>query len=138
MHKKGVFHRDLKPHNILVGEGGAVKIADFGLGRIVSVKLHTMSKEIETLFYRSPELILGTQKYDFSVDVWSLGCIFYQVCEHRVLFEGDSEIGMLFSIFRQCGTPRASEWPEILNLPYFRVFYFDNAASLSEVQQKRA
>lgn len=80
MHEKRVFHRDLKPQNILINQHLEVKIADFGLGRIVGPKLDTMSKEIETLWYRAPELLFGTTNYDFAVDTWSLGCIFYELC----------------------------------------------------------
>lgn len=55
MHRKNVFHRDLKPQNILINRtNNQVKIADFGLGRIISPILSTMSKEIETLWYRAP------------------------------------------------------------------------------------
>ena len=54
MHAKNVFHRDLKPQNILISNQGDIKIADFGLGRVVGGKLETMSKEIETLWYRAP------------------------------------------------------------------------------------
>lgn len=79
MHSKNIFHRDLKPQNILISHAGHVKIADFGLGRIVSNKLHTMSKEIETLWYRAPELLFGSVNYDLGVDTWSIGCIFYEL-----------------------------------------------------------
>lgn len=86
LHSRLVFHRDLKPQNILINHAGAVKIADFGLGRIVGLRLGTMSKEIETLWYRAPELLFGCVKYDFAVDIWSIGCIFYELAEGRVLF----------------------------------------------------
>lgn len=106
MHKTKVFHRDLKPHNILINQNHEVKIADFGLGRIVGLRLDTMSKEIETLWYRAPELLLGTLKYDLSVDVWSLGCIFYEIVEGKVLFQSESELGQIMEIMKQQGTPK--------------------------------
>ena len=87
MHSNGVFHRDLKPQNILISENGkTVKVADFGLGRIFNAKLYTMSKEIETLWYRAPELLFGNFRYDLKVDVWSIGCIFYEIAEGNILF----------------------------------------------------
>lgn len=110
MHQKRVFHRDLKPQNILINNSDQVKIADFGLGRILGYDLKTMSKEIETLWYRSPELLLGTTKYDLSVDVWSIGCIFYEFAEGDVLFQTESEIGQIFEIMKYLGTPHISEW----------------------------
>lgn len=121
MHSKKVFHRDLKPQNILINQKDMVKIADFGLSRIVGNRLHTMSKEIETLWYRSPELLLGTVHYDFSVDIWSIGCIFYEISEGEVLFQAESEIGQIIEIMKQCGTPKISEWKEVLQLPNFKV-----------------
>jgi serine/threonine protein kinase len=90
LHQNKVFHRDLKPHNILISHAGTVKIADFGLSRVVGMYLETMSKEIETLWYRAPELLLGTTKYNLAVDVWSLGCIFYEITEFKVLFQTES------------------------------------------------
>lgn len=121
MHSKGVFHRDLKPQNILINSTNLVKIADFGLGRIVGKRLQTMSKQIETLWYRAPELLLGTVHYDLSVDMWSLGCIFYEVAEGLVLFHTESQIGQIFEIMKQCGTPKQSEWEKIVYLPNFKV-----------------
>lgn len=110
MHKNKVFHRDLKPQNILINKAGAVKIADFGLGRIVGVKQSVMSKEIETLWYRAPELLLGTVRYDEAIDVWSIGCIFHEIAEGEVRFQTESEIGQIIEILKQCGTPRTEDW----------------------------
>lgn len=121
MHSKKVFHRDLKPQNILISNKGVIKIADFGLSRIVGQRMQTMSKEIETLWYRSPELLLGTVRYDFSVDIWSIGCIFYELAEGGVLFQTESEIGQIFEILRQCGTPKLTDWQEVASLPNFKV-----------------
>lgn len=90
MHKHAILHRDLKPHNILISKEGKVKIADLGLARVCSFPLETMSKEIETLWYRAPELLLGTKRYGEGVDVWSIGCIFYELVEGRALFISDS------------------------------------------------
>jgi serine/threonine protein kinase len=78
----------LKPQNILISKEGVVKIADFGLGRIACHPFATFSREIETLWYRSPELLLGTQNYGYAVDLWSVGCILYDLVEGRALFQG--------------------------------------------------
>lgn len=121
MHQKKVYHRDLKPQNILINKMGVVKIADFGLGRIVGNRLSVMSKEIETLWYRAPELLLGTVKYDYSIDVWSIGCIFHEIAEGEVRFQTESEIGQIIEILKQCGTPRIEEWEQVMELPNFKV-----------------
>eukprot|EP00497_Spongosphaera_streptacantha_P004944 TRINITY_DN587_c0_g1_i1.p1 TRINITY_DN587_c0_g1~~TRINITY_DN587_c0_g1_i1.p1 ORF type:complete len:220 (+),score=34.45 TRINITY_DN587_c0_g1_i1:254-913(+) len=61
--KQGILHRDLKPQNLLVTEEGSLKIADFGLGREIGVPLFTLTHEVVTLWYRCPEILLGTKKY---------------------------------------------------------------------------
>ena len=102
MHDRHIYHRDLKPQNILVGSSGEIKIGDFGLSRVIVNPNRTFSKEIETLWYRSPELLLGRlldnegiKHYDGGVDTWSLGCILYELAEGKVLFRGDSEISQI-------------------------------------------
>jgi len=69
------MHRDLKPQNILISSEGDLKIADFGLARAFNFPIRDLTKEIVTLWYRSPELLLGEDHYDLGVDMWSVGCI---------------------------------------------------------------
>ena len=121
LHSNNVFHRDLKPQNILINSNNLIKIADFGLGRIVGPKLQTMSKEIETLWYRAPELLFGNVRYDLEVDVWSIGCIFYELAEGHILFHTESEIGQIMEIMKQLGTPSVEDCKNLIDLPYFRV-----------------
>ena len=97
-----------------------MKIADFGLGRVCSHPIETMSKEIETLWYRSPELLLGSRNYNQGVDSWSIGCIFYELVEGTALFQSESEIGQLFEIFKIIGTPHVKDWPEIVSMEDFK------------------
>ncbi|PSS32787.1 Cell division control protein 2 C like [Actinidia chinensis var. chinensis] len=76
-HSHGVLHRDLKPQNLLVDkEKGILKIADLGLGRAFTVPLKSYTHEIVTLWYRAPEVLLGSTHYSTAVDMWSVGCIF--------------------------------------------------------------
>lgn len=119
-HTRNIFHRDLKPQNILVDENFNVKLADFGLGRAASVPLRSYTPEIITLWYRPPELLLGCKYYDSSVDVWSLACIITEIFTLSPLFTGDSEIDQLYKIFSIMGTPANETWKDVEQLPNYK------------------
>jgi len=119
-HQHRVLHRDLKPQNLLVNSKGEIKLADFGLARVFGVPVSTYTHEVVTLWYRAPEILLGSQSYTESVDTWSLGCIFSEMMTWRPLFPGDSEIDQLFRIFRSLGTPTEDSWPGVTRLPDFK------------------
>jgi serine/threonine protein kinase len=81
-HRHGVMHRDLKPQNLLVDDTGpeaCLKVADLGLGRAFSVPVKSYTHEIVTLWYRAPEVLLGSAYYACPVDMWSVGCIFAEL-----------------------------------------------------------
>lgn len=75
MHKNRIMHRDLKPQNILINNKNFIKIADFGLSRTFSVPLGKFTKEISTLWYRAPEIMMGDENYSIQVDTWAVGII---------------------------------------------------------------
>jgi cyclin-dependent kinase 2 len=66
----------LKPQNLLIDKAGNLKLADFGLARAFSLPIKTLTHEIETLWYRAPEVLLGQKQYSLGVDIWAVGCIF--------------------------------------------------------------
>lgn len=108
MHSHGFMHRDLKPQNILVDHlSNAVVLADFGLVTRFTCKKIPREKTIEvcTLWYRPPELLLGDKHYTTFIDIWSFGCILYEIFSQKPLFPGDCEIGQLYCIFKLIGTP---------------------------------
>ncbi|KAJ3689299.1 hypothetical protein LUZ61_018463 [Rhynchospora tenuis] len=116
-HSHGVLHRDLKPQNLLVDkEKGILKIADLGLGRAFTLPLKSYTHEIVTLWYRAPEVLLGTTHYSTGVDMWSVGCIFAEMARRQALFPGDSELQQLLHIFRMLGTPTEKQWPGVTAL----------------------
>ncbi|KAH6558927.1 hypothetical protein KP509_1Z037600 [Ceratopteris richardii] len=120
-HSHRVLHRDLKPQNLLIDRRtNALKLADFGLARAFGIPVRTFTHEVVTLWYRAPEILLGSRHYSTPVDVWSVGCIFAEMVNQRPLFPGDSEIDELFKIFRVLGTPNEEVWPGVTALPDFK------------------
>jgi len=142
MHQQRFLHRDLKPHNVLLDKdlttSSCLKIADFGFARMFGPVNTTFTREVVTLWYRSPEILLGSQAYASSVDIWSCGCILGELAIGRALFPGDSEIGTILKIFELCGTPNESTWPNFLQLPFVSHRYPSWRGNLKEVMQSRA
>jgi serine/threonine protein kinase len=115
-HARGVMHRDLKPQNLLVTKDGRLKLADFGLARAFCPPIRPLTHEVVTLWYRPPEILLGSQTYAPPMDIWAIGTIFVEMVTKRPLFPGDSEIDQLYKIFRQLGTPTEHVWPGVTHL----------------------
>jgi len=116
----GIYHRDLKPQNILVNKDGKVKIADFGLGREVLLRAaEPITREVVTLWYRCPEILMGVKFYGHGVDSWALGCIIAEFFHKKPLFQGECQIDQLFKIFKQFGTPTEETWKEFESLKHY-------------------
>ncbi|RWR95441.1 cell division control protein 2 [Cinnamomum micranthum f. kanehirae] len=123
-HSHRVLHRDLKPQNLLIDRGtNSLKLADFGLARAFGIPVRTFSHEVVTLWYRAPEILLGSHNYSTPIDVWSVGCIFAEMVNQNPLFPGDSEIDELFKIFSVMGTPNEETWPGVSSLPDFKLSF---------------
>ncbi|KAF7157845.1 hypothetical protein CNMCM5623_002279 [Aspergillus felis] len=119
-HSHRILHRDLKPQNLLIDREGNLKLGDFGLARAFGVPLRTYTHEVVTLWYRSPEILLGGRQYSTGVDMWSVGVIFAEMCTRKPLFPGDSEIDQIFKIFRLLGTPDEEIWPGVTSFPDYK------------------
>jgi len=120
-HSHRILHRDLKPQNLLIDKDDNLKLADFGLARAFGIPLRTYTHEVVTLWYRAPEVLLGSRHYSTAIDMWSVGCIFAEmVLQGAPLFPGDSEIDQIFKIFKLLGTPNEESWPGVSQLPDYK------------------
>ncbi|XP_010790543.1 cyclin-dependent kinase 16-like [Notothenia coriiceps] len=123
-HRRKVLHRDLKPQNLLINEKGELKLADFGLARAKSVPTKTYSNEVVTLWYRPPDVLLGSTEYSTPIDMWGVGCIFYEMITGRPLFPGSTVEDELHLIFRILGTPTEETWTGITTSEEFKTYKF--------------
>ncbi|GAA5832399.1 hypothetical protein JCM11251_006439 [Rhodosporidiobolus azoricus] len=136
LHDNWIIHRDLKPANILVNEKGVVKIGDLGLARLYQEplqSLYTSDKIVVTVWYRSPELLLGARHYTPAIDMWSMGCIYGEMLGLRPMFKGEEakiELGakkggvpfqrdQLSRVIEVCGSIDPKQWPGVVQLPEF-------------------
>jgi len=119
-HEHRVLHRDLKPQNLLINMGGELKLADFGLARAFGIPVRNYTHEVVTLWYRAPDVLMGSRKYSTSVDMWSVGCIFSEMVNGRPLFPGTSDADQLMKIFKVMGTPTIDSWPSMQELPEYK------------------
>lgn len=118
-HHHRVLHRDLKPPNLLINREGQLKLADFGLARAFGIPVRSYTHEVVTLWYRAPDVLMGSRRYSTPVDIWSVGCIMAEMANGRPLIAGTSEGDQLGRIFKLLGTPLVQEYPEIVDLPEY-------------------
>jgi serine/threonine protein kinase len=92
-HNHGVLHRDIKGSNLLIDNGGILKIADFGLASTFDPNhKRPMTSRVVTLWYRPPELLLGATDYSVGVDLWSAGCILAELLAGKPIMPGRTEV----------------------------------------------
>jgi negative regulator of PHO system len=119
-HQNRVLHRDLKPQNLLINSKGQLKLGDFGLARAFGIPVNTFSNEVVTLWYRAPDVLLGSRTYNTSIDIWSAGCIMAEMFTGRPLFPGTTNEDQLIRIFRIMGTPTEASWPGVSQFPEYK------------------
>ncbi|XP_014882397.1 cyclin-dependent kinase 15-like isoform X4 [Poecilia latipinna] len=121
IHGRRILHRDLKPHNLLISYLGELKLADFGLARSKSIPAQNFSSEVVTLWYRPPDVLMGSIHYSTALDMWGAGCIFIEMLQGAPAFAGGSdELEQLQNIWTVLGVPSEDSWPGVSLLPNYR------------------
>ena len=120
LHSVNIVHRDVKPGNILIFDSMVAKLGDFGMSReFVMHEKMAVGREICTLWYRAPELLMGAAKYSPKIDVWAVGCLVMEMLIGNSIFKGNVDDicqcrrvthrnyngDQLHQIFQVCGTP---------------------------------
>jgi cyclin-dependent kinase 8/11 len=133
LHANWVLHRDLKPANIMVTSSGEVKIGDLGLARLFNKPLHSLysgDKVVVTIWYRAPELLLGSRHYTPAIDMWAVGCIFAELLSLRPIFKGEEakmdskktvpfQRNQMQKIVEIIGLPTKEKWAHLVNMPEY-------------------
>ncbi|XWS40414.1 hypothetical protein CRYUN_Cryun18bG0139100 [Craigia yunnanensis] len=121
-HSCGVLHRDIKGSNLLIGYNGNLKIGDFGLATFFHPsQKQPLTSRVVTLWYRPPELLLGSTDYGVAVDLWSSGCILAELFAGKPIMPGRTEVEQLHKIFKLCGSPSDEYWKRS-KLPHATIF----------------
>ncbi|KAF5735335.1 Serine/threonine-protein kinase [Tripterygium wilfordii] len=120
-HDRGILHRDIKGSNLLIDKNGMLKIGDLGLANYYFPNAkRPLTNRVVTLWYRAPELLLGSTDYGVGIDLWSAGCVLAEMFAGRPIMPGRTEVEQLHRIFKLCGTPSGEYWKKLRLSTTFR------------------
>ncbi|HEU0131245.1 MAG TPA: Stk1 family PASTA domain-containing Ser/Thr kinase [Mycobacteriales bacterium] len=114
-HEQGIVHRDIKPANVMLNSSGTVKVMDFGIARAITASTSTMTQTqqvIGTAQYLSPEQARG-EHVDARSDVYSTGCLLYELLTHQPPFTGDSPVAVAYQHVREDPTLPSTLNPDV-------------------------
>jgi len=119
MHSANVIHRDMKPSNLLLNSECLLKVADFGLARLMDApkedgtRTQVLTDYVATRWYRAPEILLGSNNYTKAVDMWSIGCILGELIGAKPMFPGTSTMNQIDRILAILGRPTKEDLDSI-------------------------
>lgn len=136
LHEHSIIHRDLKLSNLLLTQDGILKIADFGLCRLIQKQpAKKLTPGCVTLWYRAPEVLMASPLYSFPIDIWAVGCIFVELLFHKPFLNGKSEIDQISKIVTVLGAPSDNNWSGFSDLPHAKRISFRSAPQHSSLRQ---
>lgn len=126
LHGHRVIHRDIKGSNILISSKGVLKITDFGLARQMKninpkVESPNYTNRVITLWYRPPEILLGSTDYGREIDIWGIGCLLLELFTRHAVFQGINEVDQLWKVYDIMGTITTTTWPDAVKMPWFEM-----------------
>jgi mitogen-activated protein kinase 1/3 len=120
LHFNDILHRDLKPDNILVNNLNHLQIADFGWARVIPTNQNKFTKTFANIHYRAPEICVESNEIGPPVDIWAVGCIFFEILEKKNLFRSTFNAELIQEIVQTFGLPPDSELNFITDVNKFQ------------------
>ena len=136
-HSHDVVHRDIKPENLLIDVySRQLKLCDFGFARILNDSKEELTDYVATRWYRAPELLLGSARYEFSVDIWAIGCIMGEITDGQPMFPGESEVDQLYIVQKIIGPLIPDHMDLFMTNPRFAGLKFPDMSRPETLQKK--
>ncbi|GMH42937.1 hypothetical protein BSKO_10859 [Bryopsis sp. KO-2023] len=133
IHSRKVLHRDLKTQNIFIARGGVIKIGDFGISKVLASTEDFATTVTGTPYYMAPE-ICTNQPYTYKSDIWSLGCVLYELCTLQHAFAANSLLSLVYQIVRGDVPPIPEQFSEEMKQLVVALLQKDAACRPSLVQ----
>jgi len=122
-HEHGVLHRDVRPDSVRMSQNNRkLVLSDFKFAKALCPPVQNMTADVGgegTLWYRAPEMLMGSTTYSTPVDVWALGTTIAEIASNRPLFPGITLVDQLIKLFQCRGTPREANWQGVSTLPHY-------------------